>query len=360
MKKFLLLVLLFFVHCNKLPIGEDELKTRGDFDARFAELRLLNSLTEFNKYFNLGGSANLVVGMNSEYESRILLKFDFPDSSYQGLDDIKLILHCNNKFERDTIRFSIHLLEQKFTEYETNWFLRTSTEWWTVEGGDFENDSIRFGEIKHDSLLVRFNYIELDRIISSSGLIIIPQDPGFAYFYSKEGGVTGEFQLIKNEVVVSVPLVADCHIVTGPEPSAMDNWLGTGMVYRYYVKFDFDSTLLDKKAIYGQLTFKSQKSFSMIDSFEIGIKELLEPLYPDPDGFETPIGSFVALSRFSVNDTLFDLDIVRHIQRIIEYPDSNFGLFILLSPENYDISRFNVVRNSPSLNVGYIPPPKER
>lgn len=355
MKKYTLLLVFFFIFCNKLPIGEEEFNLRGNFDAQEVELLRYNTLTEFDKHFILGSSTNLVVGKNGDYESRILLKFNFPDSSYQGLDEIKLILKRNDNFHRDTVKFSIHLLDAKFEENKANWYQRTEEEWWEEEGGDFEEDSIRSGEIVGDSLVVKFNYIELDKIISADGMIIIPENSGFVYFYSRESGYAPQFILEKNDESISIPIEADCHIVTGPEPFYIESWIGSGLPYRNYAKFIFDSILIDKKAIYAELTFEIEKHFVMRDTIEIAVKELLEPI----DDFDTPTGPLIALERLAVDDT-FSIDIVKHIQRMIEYPDSNFGFFVILSPENYDVANFKIVHGSHRLKVGYISPPEER
>jgi len=356
MKKSILLILLFFIYCNELPIGEEEIGLRGDFEAHEIELSIFNTFTEYNKYAYLGGSVNLIIGKNENYESRILLKFDFPDSTYQGLDAIKLILKRNDRFHKDTVKFSIHLLDVEFDESYANWYDRKEGESWVNQGGDFEEDSILIGEIVGDSLVVEFNYIELDEIMSAEGMIIIPEDSGFVYFHSDEGGYSPQFLIEKNEVISSIPLEDDCHIVTGPEPSGIEDWIGSGMPYRNYAKFVFDSVLIDKKVIYADLSFESEDYFIMRDSIEIGVRELLEPI----DDFNTTTGPLIGLKRFAADDTLFSIDIAKHIQRLIEYPDSNFGIFIMFLPESYDIANLKIIRGSHSIKVGYIPPPEER
>lgn len=355
MKKYGLLVFIF-LFCNKLPIGEDELNQRGDFEAQEFELTRYNTLTEYDKFAELGKSYNLIIGKNSDYESRLLLRFNFPDSSYQGLDEIKLILKRNKDFEGDTLKFSVHLVEHEFNEAEANWYLRTETDWWDSAGGDFKEDSLRLAEITGDSVVVRFNYLELEEIRAAEGLILIPEESGFAYFSSKESGTGPQFILEKNNEVTPIVLDADCHIMRGPEPFYIENWLGSGVPFRNYAKFVFDSLLLDKRAIYAELSFRIEKYFAMRDSVEIGIKELLEPI----DDFDTPTGSFIAIDKFAVTDTVFKIDIVRHIQRIIEHPDSNFGFFIILTPENYDLANFKIVDGSHRLTVGYVSPPGGR
>ncbi len=358
MKQYLALVffLFFFILCNKLPIGEEELGERGVFDAQEIELIRYITLTEYDKFPQHGSSQNLIVGKNGDYESRTLLRFDFPDTSFQGLDEIKLVLRRNTEFYRDTINYSIHLLKQEFEEGKANWYQRTEEQGWEAGGGDFDEDSLRSGQVVEDSLVVKFNYIELEQIQASEGMIIIAQDSGFVYFSSREGSNPPQFLLKKNDVVTSIPIEADCHIVTGPEPFYIESWLGSGVPYRNYAKFLFDSLLIDEKPIYAELTFEVEDYFAMRDSIQIGVKELIEPL----EGFDTSTGSFIALKKFAADNTLFSLDIVRHIQRMVEHPDSNFGFFIILSPENYDIASFKIVHGSHRLHVGYIAPPQDR
>ena len=356
MKRYIPFIVILFICCNELPIGEEQFDIRGDFIAQELELPLHNTLTEFDSYQNLGSSLNLIVGKNNDYESRILLEFDFSDTSYQGLDEIKLILRRNTNFNNDTMKVSIHLLDNAFDESEANWFKRNINDWWDSAGGDFDNDSLRLVETKGDSLVMTFNYIELEEIINAEGLIIIPVDTGFNYFRSKESGYTPQFLLVKNDVVTTVQLDDDCHILTGPEPFYTESWIGSGIPFYNYAKFVFDSTLIDKKAVYAQLSFVPEHHFIMRDSFQIGVRQLLEPL----DDFNTETSGLIALEMFSADDTLFEIDIVQHIQHIIEHPDSNFGLFILLYPEEYDIANYKMINGSHTLKVGYISPPQGR
>jgi hypothetical protein len=353
MRKCVPFAILFLIFCNKLPIGEDEIRTRGDFDAEFFDVSASAALTE-TKNIALGTSSNLIVGKNSDYESRILLTFGFDDTTYQGLDEIKLILKRNPRFKKDTVAFSVHLLTASYEESEATWYMRSNAEGWSIEGADYEEDSIRYAVISGDSVIVRFNYIELNNIQSAPGIIIIPRDTGFVGFYSREIGNAPQFQLVKNDVVTSIPIQADCHILTGPEPLYIETWIGSGMAYRNYVKFNID--LAGKKVVYAELLFRAAKHFSMRDSLEIGVKELTEPL----DDYDTPTGSAIALEKFSVDYTLFTLDVVDHVQRVTDYPDSNFGIFIYLSPENYDIASFKIERFSYNVQIGYIEPPRDR
>lgn len=302
---------------------------------------------------------NLVIGKNSEYESRILLKFNFPTDLEEGLDEIKLILYRNNDLNNNTVKFSIHLLEASFEETEATWMKRTDTEGWSTQGGDYEEDSIRFGEIDADSLLVWFNYIELEQIIAADGLIIIPEDSGFVGFYAKEGGILAKFELVKNEEVTIINAQKDCHILTGPEPFYIESWIGSGMAYRNYVKFIYDTLYVgddDKKVVFAELSFRSSQYFGMRDSIEIAVRELLEPF----DDFDTPTGPLITLKRFAIDDTMFHVDVVKHIEKMIDYPDSNFGFFIYLSPENYDISNIKFVSGLHHLKIGYVLPPGDR
>lgn len=356
MKKFIPLIAFLLLNCNELPIGEEQFDLRGDFIAQEIELQLLNTLTEFDLYPNLGLSHNLIVGKNDSYEARILLEFDFPDTSYQGLDEIKLILRTNTDFHNDTIRVSIHLLTNEFDQAEANWYKRNNNDWWDSAGGDFESDSIRLVETKGDSLIITFNYIELEEIMDAEGLIIIPVDSGFCYFRSQQALDEPGFLLVKNDVVTSIQLIGDCHILTGFEPFYTESWIGSGIPFYNYAKFIFDSTLIDKKAVYAQLTFRPEHHFIMRDSFQIVVRQLLEPLVD----FDTEASGLIGGEWFSVDDTIFEIDIVQHIQHIIEHPDSNFGVFILLYKEDYDIANFKMINGSHALKVGYLDPPQGR
>lgn len=355
MKKCILFLALV-LGCNELPIGESEFDHRGNFDAQEVALKRFNSLTECDVNTFLGSSSNLVLGRNSDFESRVLLKFNFSDTTYEGLDEIKMILKRNSRFHKDTLAFCVYLLKGEFEEYKANWYQRQEGEGWQEPGGDYESDSLRHVTITGDSIVITFNYIELAMIQDAPGMILVPEDEGFVYFNSRQSGSAPQFILKKNENLTSVSALADCHILTGPAPFYAEDWIGSGIPCRNYVKFNFDTILIDKRAIYAELNFRPEYRFVKRDTIEIGVRELLEPI----DDFNTATGPLIALEKIAVNDTVFSIDIVQHIQRIIEAPDSNFGFFITMSPENYDITRFKIIRNSHTLRVGYIMPPHER
>lgn len=350
MKRHALLLLFIVMGCNELPVGGDQLLVRGSFKGEEVELQLDNTFTETDMYPLLGSSLNLVVGKERGYESRILLRFSFSDTSYQGLDEIKLILRRNDQFDMDTIPFTLHLLLGEFEETKANWAQRTELESWSNEGGDFEGDPLYTGEIVDDSVVVFFNYIELEEIIASKGIILVAQDSGFAYFSSRESGVDPQLLLVKNEDVTSIPLEADCHIATGPDPFFIETWVGSGVPYRNYVRFHFDSLLIDQLVIFADFTFTVEEHFAKRESLAIAIRELLEPI----DDFDTPTGPLIALEKIAADDSLVSIDIVRHIQRIADHPDSNFGFFVMFSPETYDIANMKIIRGSHKLTAGYV------
>ncbi len=356
MQKWFLFVFIAALGCNKLPLGEEELNERGNFEAITVNLPLYVSFTE-SKAIPLGTSQNLIIGKDNKYESRIILKFNFSDTTYQGLDQIKLILFKNKNFHNDTLKFTVHVLTNEFSETEATWYKKDNTDLWTNPGGDFEVDSLRWGEIKGDSCVIFFNYVDLGKMKNGKGIILVPEDTGFCVFYARESGKSSRFQIVKNGVITSLSLQADCHIIKiDTLPNYWENWLGSGVSFRNYVKFSYDTLLNGNKPIYGELSFKAIHHYGMRDSIEIGVKYLTKPFM----GFDTELSPQIALKKFALSDTLFTLDIVQYIERIIEYPDSNFGMFIYLSPENYDIANVKLETGSHQLKVGYIKPPVER
>jgi len=355
MKRYLILFCLLLLACNELPVGDDELRVRGDFEPQFLDLSRFSTFTE-HKEVNVGTALNLVFGMNEEYEVRSILYFEFPDSAYQGLDEIKLVLIHSSEFNNDTIAFSIHLMDIEFTETEATWTHRAINDLWQTPGGDFDSDSIRFGVAEADSVVLYFNYLELAQIQAAEGIIIIPRDTGFCYLSSREGGNPARLDLKKNDEMLPLLAESDCHIVNGPEPGLLDDWVGAGWVYRDFIKFNYDTLLDSSMAVYAELSFRCSEYFASRDSLEIGVRQLLEPF----STFDTPTGPLIALERIGVGDTLVKIDIVKHAQRIIEYPDSNFGFYIAISPQNYDVSRIKLVPGSHRLNIGYVLPPQPR
>jgi len=355
MRKYLWLCAVVVLYCNKLPIGDDEMNQRGGFEGQVLELQTINSFTE-NKKIALGTSGNLVIGKGDNYESHIILKFTFSDTSFEGLDEIKLVMRINSSFDNDTVPVGIHILTNSFTEDEATWEKRSNTAGWDSAGGDYEEQPLRNGVIIGDSMVVYFNYVELNRIKTAQGIILIPQDSGFAYLYSREGGHATTFQLVKNGEVAVYSTTGDCHVLNGPLPFYVENWIGSGIASRNFIIFNYDSTLADKRAIYGELRFTFDSFFSRLDSVEIGVKELNE----HASGFDTELGPLIALKSVSVDDTICTIDIVHYVQRMIDFPDSNFGLCLYITPENYDLSTVKITDGSFRLKVGYLSPPEPR
>ena len=355
MKRLLPLCILLFIACHELPVGGDELRVRGDLEPQFIDLSLFSSFTEF-KEVNACASRNLVFGMNEQYQARAMMSFQFPDSSYTGLDEIKLVMKLNADFDVDTFDFSIHIMDSEFNETEATWTYRNFDEPWLTPGGDFDPDSLRHGTTREDSIVVYFNYLELAQLQEAAAIMIVPRDTGFCYISSREGGTAARIELKKNDAVLPILAETDCYIVTGPEPTLFDDWIGSGWVYRDFVKFNYDTLLDTSMAVYAELTFRCSNYFSQRDSIEVGIRQLLEPF----STFDTPTGPLIALEKIAVGDSLVTVDIVRHAQRMIDHPDSNFGFYIQISPQTYDISRVEIVRGSHRLNVGYVLPPEPR
>jgi hypothetical protein len=355
MKRLIFVLCTVLLSCNEIPVGEDELRQRGDFEPQFLNPSLFSTFTEY-KSVNTGSAANLVFGRNAEYESRVILVFDFPDTTYEGLDEIRLILNIEREFNNDTVPFSIHLMDVEFNEYEADWTHRNLEENWLTPGGDFNSDSIRYGIAQGDSVILYFNYIELEQIQAASGIIIIPRDTGFCYISSREGENPARIILEKNEVTIPAFVEADCHIINGSEPSLFDDWIGSGWVYRDFVKFNYDTLLDSTMAVYAELSFRCSEYFGHRDTLEVGVRELLEPF----STFDTPAGPLIALKKIGVGDTVVTIDIVRHAEHLIAHPDSNYGFYITITPETYDISRVKIVRGSHRLNIGYIEPPEPR
>lgn len=355
MKKLFWLCIFVVLSCNKLPIGDDEMNQRGDFEGQILELQVMNSFTE-SKKIALGTSGNLIIGKGNGYESHVILKFTFSDTSFEGLDEIKLVMRINTSFDNDTVPVGIHILTNSFTEDEATWEKRSNTEGWDSAGGDYEPQPLRNSVVKGDSMVVYFNYVELNRIKASQGIILIPQDTGFAYLYSHEGGHAASFQFVKNGEVSVYSTTSDCHILNGPMPFYVENWIGSGIASRNFIIFNYDSTLAEKRAIYGELTVRFESFFSRLDTIEIGVKELNE----HASGFDTELGPLIALRHVPVDDTSCTIDVVHYIQRMIDFPDSNFGLCLYITPENYDLSKVKIADGSFKLKVGYLSPPEPR
>ncbi len=357
-KKLLIgLLLVLFINCNKNPLGADELSGRGIGNPQFLTT-IVDSFATCYTAPGQGKSLNLVLGKNQEYESRILLNFTYPDTISEDMQDIRMTLYKRNFPREDTVELNLHLVTTGWGEYYTTWFLADQELKWYHEGGDYEPAPLISKIAAGDSVTIRFTRDQLNMMKGKMGIILIPTTEGFTTFYSREGRKPIRLTYKKGDQRYDIPLISDAHIIKDwlPEPENKI-WIGAGIPFRSFLYFSaFDTIVFNKKIIYSQLRMKKLFATSQRETIEIVIRPLTESFR----GFASQSGSILSSKKFSLTDSIYEVDIINLLQHIANNPDSNFGFFLMTNPEDYDISRFEIKTDTIEIEMGYISPPQAR
>jgi hypothetical protein len=369
--------------CDNSSLGFDQLE-RGLENPRFAGAPLdRNSGRCYGKYNvnNASGSAaRLIVGRDASYESRVLLKFALTDSgpAIDSVDSVRLSLPVERHHR---LALDIYPVTAEWDEYQATWHDAQTGLPWFNPGGD--HDSLRRLAritLAPDSTRLLLPLSSLDSLVHHDyGLLLVPaagDSPVFASLYSRSvsgktpsityfyGSSKRVFEPTENTYVVD-------SVGLNLRPGQL--WLGSGYVFRTYLRFRLDSlsdslgqleTELDSTltVITAALTVFPDTTFTDRETLRIGAHRLTRSYEPSEAqaSFDPAV---VGGTQFAANrDTSVTLDIRPMVQFWAGKPDSNFGLLLTLEPENYDISRLELKRGGrlPRLSVGYVKPPHGR
>lgn len=351
------LAVVVILSCNKNPLGEDELADRGVSNPLFLSVSVDSLETSYTAPAQ-GTSLNLILGRDQEYESRVLLNFSYPDTISTDMHDIRLTMYKRKVARDDTFEFNIHVVTTGWSEDGATWALADQGSQWYRKGGDYESSVLVSKIAAGDSIVIPFTREQLITMQGGQGIILIPTQDGLTTFYSREGNKPVRLTYKKGDDRYDMPLSGDAHIINDSLPEPYRKlWLGSGIPFRPFLHFSAADTVLEgKKIIYGILRLKRGFARSQRDTVDITINALTEPYR----GFDTKFTSALVSTKFSLQDSIYDIDVIRLIQRIAYRADSNYGFFIMTSPENYDISRFEFKTDSIAVEVGYITPPRVR
>jgi hypothetical protein len=380
--RFLLFLLpLCFLGCNHLPVGFDQLD-RGigspEFKSPPADEGSGRCYGAFNANNSTGTLGNLVIGRSSEYESRILLHFTLADSApnIDSVDSARFVLHTRTYH---AVPFNIYALNSQWDDYQTTWHDAQTAQPWFTPGGDFDPlHPIQSGTIGVDSTVVILPSSVLDTLVKGAfGLILVPQptdSSNFAVVYSR---LTAD----------DTPSITYCYGTKRREFGADQNtyivdtmalglgrgqlWLGSGYVFRSYVKFNLDSLRPDSTStvITAALTVRPETIISSRETLQVGVHRLTEGYEPDEENASFDANAIATQqfilppeSALGIPDTVPNIDIRPLVQFWVDHPDSNFGMLLTLEPPYFDVSRVELKTGDsvPSLRIGYVKPPQGR
>jgi len=329
-----ILPILLIVFCNEDPAGEDIL----DY---YRDLGLLKIDTLFpvaieNSYSDLpnGYGDNVVVGLDSDYEARGLLKFLIPDTGYANIDSIKLILNVNDDLKNQTVNFEIRLVTTEWDEREARWLAASEGLKWETPGGDFGDSIIYSGSVDEDSLIISIDPALFEEIRASYGFIILPTgggplalEAGNSRLYVVADGGTTIFLLSGDSFIVN------CFRL--PDPG--EYFLGSGYTFRNYVDFSIDTSYQDLWLAKAELSLGVVEHRSMRDSIYFSFRSLKEEF----SGIKTELKDYQD-KYLPIADSTTGFDVGPIVNYWIENPDSNYGAFMAVYPEDGDITRLSI------------------
>ncbi|MDH5684459.1 MAG: DNRLRE domain-containing protein [candidate division WOR-3 bacterium] len=343
---------LIILSCDRSSVGFDQL------DRELAEpvpiILKPTAAASYGRYIANGFSSNLILGKNPQYESRVLLKFNLPDSALEQVTEVKLIIYTRRQAN---LNFNVYRILEEWNPFAATWYRPDSLFYWFSPGGYFSEASIGSGQITEESTVVIINDV-ISLVRNSYGLILIPQDTGFGLFYSNETGNRPKLIFKYSADERKFDCLGDASIIDSLDLTMgrYDLWIGSGYAFRTYLKFETDTFPEQATITSAELVLHPDLSFLISDTVEIGIHKFLEP-YEVRAKFSPNIS---AKARFTDSDSIIRFDMRSLIQFWNLHPDSNFGFLITAYPEYSDIFRIelkNAGTERPYLNAFYILPP---
>lgn len=354
---FIFLLTLIILSCNSSPVGFDQLDR--ELTEPVSHEFYPQASACYEKYIANGSSSSLILGQNREYESRVLLLFPLVDSALDLVTEVRLVLYTKRQSD---ITFNVHIVSEAWQENGATWVRTDSAGYWLKPGANFSESSIGQGQIAEDSTTVILN--NLDSLVRyGEGIILIPQDTGFGFFYSDETGNKPKIVFKYPDQERSFQALADASIIDTVDIHLARNdlWIGAGYGYHTYLKFNTDTIPAEATINNAELIIRPSSTFLLTDTIEIGVHRLLAPYQEFISPKFSP--SISAKGRFVTSDTLIQMDLRNLVQFWTLNQDSNFGLIINGYPEYFEIFRIELKReftDRPLLKTGYILPPEGR
>ncbi|MCX7785231.1 MAG: DNRLRE domain-containing protein [candidate division WOR-3 bacterium] len=355
---------LFLFSCNKNPLGYDELERNISNPVSFE----FNPVSRYcyGKYIPLGNADLLVLGRNSEYESRILIQFPLTESLIRNVSSAKLYLYPKR---HKNINFSIYPISKQ-TEWKENYATwkqsdENNTPW---NGGYFYPTVLANGTLTSDSCIIELNRNLLDTLVNHSyGFIIIPDTNtnDFATIYSRHTSKSPKLVLNYSNSTTRLTPSQDCHIIDTLNLSItyVDQWVGSGFPFRTLLRFALDTIPNNVTITTAELILNIDQKYALSDTFEVGVWRILEPVTPSNFKNAKFSSTHSAKKTFVITNDSIKIDIRPLVQQWATKPDSNFGCLISILPEHFEIARLQLKVDTtygPRLKVGYIEPPQGR
>ncbi|MEO0082469.1 MAG: DNRLRE domain-containing protein [candidate division WOR-3 bacterium] len=359
-------VLFFLSACNTLPVGADQLDRMPQADSLTVKP---DSIAGYGRYAALGAADIMYLGKDSQYQSRVILRFALPDTALDSALSAQLILH---RKDSTAMTFVIRPCSSAWNSAAVSWRMADSVTHWLTPGGDYWNVALGGGTFTGESLVIELDLGKLDTLVQPSfkqnGVLLFPQDSGFVALYSGYAAATAPRLRIKysgNAQSVYNSL-DDAHLVdTIALGRASAYRIGSGMVFRTYLRFPLECISPAATIAEAELTFLPVVEYRRKDTLRIGVRRLLEPFARA--GHNAKFADEAdAVCRYVVSpesDSVATFDLRELVQFWTAHPDSNFGLLLVAEPEHSMMFRLGLARTgpaAPTLRLLYVMPPNDR
>ncbi|RKX70422.1 hypothetical protein DRP53_05140 [candidate division WOR-3 bacterium] len=352
MVRWLLVIILIVTGCQRDPAGEDLIEYyRGLGLLQEDTLRPVHLENSYSDLPN-GLGSDLVLGIDSDYESRVLIKFFIPDTGSGDIDSLRLVLVVDDDLKNEKVDFEIRLITTDWDEAEVRWLAASDGMKWGTPGGDYGDSILYSGSIEKDSIIVDIDPNLFTKVKDLFGFILLPKSGGPLAFAAGKA----RLYLVSNGEQTTFNLIGDSFIIKCLHyPEEGEYFLGSGFTFRNYLRFPIDSTYQEFWLARADLRLKVLDHRSMRDSISYGLRSLKEEFW----GIKTEIRGY-EFTHLPIADSTFTIDVLTIINYWIEHPDSNFGGFLALYPEDSDLTRLEIDPDSLLLILYLVTSPQRR
>jgi hypothetical protein len=347
----------FLPGCEEGPLGFDELE-RGELQVHQVIIET-DTVVGFSEQIALGGTTTLIGGRDSLTEARILISIAGLDS-ITAFDSVKLCLrrYPADEISQDNVTFNIYPVTADWDEAGCTWVLADAYHDWEL-GGEFEEMKLT------PERLEDYN----------QGIILLPQNDGFAYLGSDEKASYAPFILgFEGEDTTRFSSLAgadyyaaiyDATILEPYEAPIPDTLIGAGLAWRVHLRFPLDSLPQDIDITSADLVVKYENFFSPESALDFVCYRMEEPYVWR---YSEMVSAIAGRDSIYVTDDSLSISFVGVTQFWVDEPDSNFGLilahsFLQTSPSFGQEKRIHAlgrIIGTPKLIVTYTTIPQTR
>jgi hypothetical protein len=248
------------------------------------------------------------------------------------------------------------------------WHDAKSGEPWFTAGGDFDTARLATSVVAKDSTIIDLDQARLRTMVAHESGIILVSEPVSAesvnltdLYTLSTSGKRPKVMIHYGDKLRTYEATQNTFIVDtlALNMQVRDQWVGSGYVFRSYLKFSVDSVPASGTVVTAELKVRSDTAVGLPDTVTLAVHRLTKDYAVSEKN--APFDATITSSRAFIvaQDSVVNFDIRSLVQFWSAKPDSNFGLLVTMEPENTNISRVELSRSVlPSLRVAYVTPPR--